>query len=81
MCLLITWQNFQPKLGVNNNHPIAKDIRNIKLLYLNKNSLKSLVLINDVLDLPKTKVNLLFLGQFSEQKVDIKTRSSKIYLY
>ena len=63
----------------NGNHPTAKDIENIKLSCLNEDSLELLATINDILDLPKAKANLLSLGQLSEQKVDMKTRSPKMY--
>ena len=65
----------------NGNHPTAKGIGNIKLSCLNEDSLESLATINDVLDLPKAKANLLSLGQLSEQGVDMKTRGPRMYLH
>lgn len=61
----------------NENYSTFKSIKNIKLSCLNKDSLELSVIINDVLDLSKTKANLIFLGQLREQEVDIKTRDPK----
>ena len=65
----------------NGNHPTAKSIGNIKLSCLNEDSLESLAAINDVLDLPEAKANLLSLGQLSEQGVDMKIRGPRMYLH
>lgn len=66
---------------IDSNYPIFKDIKYIKLLCLNKDSLKLLITINIILNLSKAKANLLFLGQLSKQKVDMKTRNLKMYLH
>ena len=65
----------------NGNHPTTKGIGNIKLSCLDKDSSESPAIINDVLDLPEAKANLLSLGQLSEQGVDMKTRGPKMYLH
>ena len=64
----------------NRNYFLAKVVGKIKLSCLKKNGSASSTTINNVLYIPKAKANLLFLGQLSEQGVDIKTIGAKMYL-
>lgn len=63
---------------VNSNYFINKGVKNIKILYLKKDGLISLIIINDVLYILETKTNL---GQLNEQKIDIRIIGIKIYLH
>lgn len=65
----------------NRNYLLAKNDGKIRPSFLKKGGSTSLTTINDVLYILKTKINLLFLSQLREQRVDIKTISIKMYLY
>lgn len=66
---------------INRNHLLAKGIGKIRLFYLKKDGFVSLTTTNDILYILEAKANLLSLGQFSEQSVDMKTIGAKIYLH
>lgn len=60
---------------------LVKEKENIWLSCLKKNVSALLTIINGVLYVLDAKANLLSLGQHSEQGVDMKTRSAKMYLH
>ncbi len=64
----------------NGDNLLAQSVEKIRLSYLKEDGSPSTITINDILYVPKAKVNLLSLGQLSKQGVDMKTTGAKIIL-